>query len=223
MLERVVLSTAAALNRPQVVIPVRTEALEAADPKALPVGLDSEQGADVAMHGQGVSPGFRLGPGDCPGDCLAEVVTIELHGRALRVVPVDGRVPKQVQRRSTDRARLLYLDDEIAHFDWCGHRYALVPAAPAEGLEEATASREGHPDPCQIQLLLTNRELQIVQLVCMGLLTKQIADRLHLSEFTVRSYLKTIYCKLGVRSRGAMVYRYAQALSQVQPVPAGLP
>jgi Bacterial regulatory proteins, luxR family len=41
-------------------------------------------------------------------------------------------------------------------------------------------------------------------------LTKQVADRLHLSEFTVRSYLKTIYCKLGVRSRGAMVFRYAQ-------------
>ena len=40
------------------------------------------------------------------------------------------------------------------------------------------------------------------------------ADRMCLSEFTVRSYLKTIYCKLGVRSRGAMVYQYAQALSQ---------
>jgi DNA-binding CsgD family transcriptional regulator len=45
----------------------------------------------------------------------------------------------------------------------------------------------------------------------MGLLTKQVADRLQISEFTVRSYLKTIYCKLGVRSRGAMVFRYARA------------
>ena len=51
----------------------------------------------------------------------------------------------------------------------------------------------------------------------MGCLTKQVADRLHISEFTVRSYLKTIYCKLGVRSRGAMVYRYAQAFSRVLP------
>ncbi|MBP0618753.1 helix-turn-helix transcriptional regulator [Cupriavidus sp. LEh25] len=45
----------------------------------------------------------------------------------------------------------------------------------------------------------------------MGYLTKQIAGRLHISEFTVRSYLETIYCKLGVRSRAAMVFCYMQA------------
>jgi DNA-binding CsgD family transcriptional regulator len=55
-------------------------------------------------------------------------------------------------------------------------------------------------------------------LICLGCLTKQVADRLHLSEFTVRSYLKTVYCKLGVRSRGAMVFRYAQAFSRLPPV-----
>jgi DNA-binding NarL/FixJ family response regulator len=50
---------------------------------------------------------------------------------------------------------------------------------------------------------------------CNGLLTKQVSARLRISEFTVRSYLKTIYCKLGVRSRGAMVYAYARSLSRV--------
>jgi DNA-binding NarL/FixJ family response regulator len=45
----------------------------------------------------------------------------------------------------------------------------------------------------------------------MGFLTKQVADRLQISEFTVNSYLKAVYCRLGVRSRGAVVYRYAQA------------
>lgn len=133
----------------------------------------------------------------------------------MRIVNVDGRVPRQVQRRRTDRARHVYLDDEIAHFDWEGHRYALAPVAatpePPVDAEEARIAWDGE----QMQQMLTNRELQIVQLVCMGLLTKQIADRLRLSEFTVRSYLKTIYCKLGVRSRGAMVYRYAQALAKV--------
>ena len=51
---------------------------------------------------------------------------------------------------------------------------------------------------------------------------KQVADRLHLSEFTVRSYLKTICCKLGVRSRGGMVYAFAKAfgLSADKQAPA---
>ena len=48
----------------------------------------------------------------------------------------------------------------------------------------------------------------------MGDVTRQVAYRLHIGEFTVRSYLKTICCKSGVRSRGAMGYRYAQAFSR---------
>lgn len=134
----------------------------------------------------------------------------ELDGLRIRVVAVSGVVPRQLQSRRTDRARLVYADDELGHFSCGGRLYALVPVrSPAD-----RDTREDGADPEQIRLLLTNRELQIVQLVCMGLLTKQIADRLHLSEFTVRSYLKTIYCKLGVRSRGAMVYRYARALAK---------
>lgn len=146
-----------------------------------------------------------------PAGCSVEAEScIHLDGRILRVVNVDGRVPRQMASRRCDRARYIYIDGEVAHFEWGGHRYALVP----EAVEDDATEADDPPDPSQIHHLLTNRELQIVQLVCLGLLTKQIADRLRLSEFTVRSYLKTIYCKLGVRSRGAMVYRYAQALSQ---------
>ncbi len=58
---------------------------------------------------------------------------------------------------------------------------------------------------------LTERESQIVQMVCHGLLTKQIADRLRISEFTVNTYIKAIFNKLGVRSRAAMVYKCGAA------------
>ena len=144
------------------------------------------------------------------GEAVDAEACIRLDGQMLRVVNVDGRVPRQLASRRSDRARHVYVEGEVAHFEWGGHRYALVPAAA----EDEGPDPGPPPDPSQIHHLLTNRELQIVQLVCLGLLTKQIADRLRLSEFTVRSYLKTIYCKLGVRSRGAMVYQYAQALSQ---------
>ncbi|HUM91481.1 MAG TPA: LuxR C-terminal-related transcriptional regulator [Candidatus Competibacter sp.] len=43
----------------------------------------------------------------------------------------------------------------------------------------------------------------------MGRLNKQIADRLHISEWTVSTHLRRIFAKLGVRSRAAMVYRCA--------------
>ena len=68
-------------------------------------------------------------------------------------------------------------------------------------------------EPVDRKLLfnLTERELQIVQLVCHGLLTKQIAAQLYISEFTVNTYIKTIFNKLGVRSRAAMVYKFTQS------------
>lgn len=130
---------------------------------------------------------------------------VELGGQGLRIVCVDERLPDHSARPGSSRLRQSYVPDEVAHFDWAGHRYALVPDRAADTSPRAQA---------ELHTLLTNRELQIVQLICNGLLTKQVSARLHISEFTVRSYLKTIYCKLGVRSRGAMVYTYAQSLSR---------
>lgn len=142
---------------------------------------------------------------EASAEMQAPVASVELGGRCLHIVCVDERLPDHSARPGSSRLRQCYVPDEIAHFEWAGHRYALVP--------EGTASASPHPST-ELHTLLTNRELQIVQLICNGLLTKQVSARLRISEFTVRSYLKTIYCKLGVRSRGAMVYAYAQSLSR---------
>jgi DNA-binding CsgD family transcriptional regulator len=133
-----------------------------------------------------------------------EVARVRIGQRDCRLMCVDNVVPIHVDGRSP-HPRLIYAAGEIVHFELDGHRWAIVPDEPSRTTPAATGD---------MQSLLTNREMQIVQLICLGYLTKQVADRLHLSEFTVRSYLKTVYCKLGVRSRGAMVFRYAQAFSR---------
>lgn len=138
-------------------------------------------------------------------DASCEVARLRIAGQECRLLCVDGVLPRHLQTKNGARPRLSYAGNEVAHFELGGHCFALVAMEPAG---EAAIEAPREPD---IRELLTNRELQIVQLICMGCLTKQVADRLRISEFTVRSYLKTIYCKLGVRSRGAMVYRYAQA------------
>jgi DNA-binding CsgD family transcriptional regulator len=140
-------------------------------------------------------------------DPRAEGERLLVGQRACRLVCVDQVVPMHVDGARGLRPRLVYAAGEIVHFDFDGHRWALVPDGPARPV--------GADGAADIHTLLTNRELQIVQLICLGCLTKQVADRLHLSEFTVRSYLKTVYCKLGVRSRGAMVFRYAQTFARM--------
>ncbi len=48
---------------------------------------------------------------------------------------------------------------------------------------------------------LTEREIEVLHLVCQGESDKQIADALHVSPRTVQGHLRHIYAKLGVHSR----------------------
>ena len=64
-------------------------------------------------------------------------------------------------------------------------------------------------DPGSLARLLTKRELQIITLVAEGMVNKQIADKLNISEWTVSTHLRRIFAKLGVDSRASMVYRCA--------------
>lgn len=56
---------------------------------------------------------------------------------------------------------------------------------------------------------LTERELEVVALICEGLQNKQIATRMGISETTVRHRLTSIFSKLGVASRLELLV-YAQ-------------
>jgi DNA-binding CsgD family transcriptional regulator len=52
---------------------------------------------------------------------------------------------------------------------------------------------------------LSDSERTIAGLVCQGLPTRVIADRLHVTVDTVQDHLKSVFDKTGVRSRGALV------------------
>lgn len=58
-----------------------------------------------------------------------------------------------------------------------------------------------------VGLALSDRELEIVQLVCHGSTNAQIAQRLTIRVSTVKTHLLHIFEKLGVRTRAALVSR----------------
>jgi DNA-binding NarL/FixJ family response regulator len=63
-------------------------------------------------------------------------------------------------------------------------------------------------------LSLTRREIEIIALICDGLTNRQIANRLFISETTVRHHLTSIFAKLGVRDRLKLaVYAYRHGLA----------
>jgi LuxR family maltose regulon positive regulatory protein len=67
-----------------------------------------------------------------------------------------------------------------------------------------------HPLPQAVQPLvgpLSERELEVLRLLAIGLKYKEIAARLHISLNTVRDHVKNLYGKLDVNSRTRAVAR----------------
>jgi DNA-binding NarL/FixJ family response regulator len=81
-------------------------------------------------------------------------------------------------------------------------------------LEEFGARREGESVAPEEDL--TARELEVLELVAARLQNKQIADRLVISEHTVKNHLKNILSKLHLRSR-RQAAAYGVARGWVRP------
>jgi two-component system nitrate/nitrite response regulator NarL len=64
--------------------------------------------------------------------------------------------------------------------------------------------------------LLSSREEQVVQCVAEGMTNREIAERLELSEHTIKNYLFRIFDKLGISTRVELIL---YAFKEHQPVP----
>jgi len=68
---------------------------------------------------------------------------------------------------------------------------------------EVDQVRSFRPSPAasSFRLELTNRETEVLQLIADGLLTKQVAQRLHVSQETIKSHIVNIVFKLDATNR----------------------
>jgi DNA-binding NarL/FixJ family response regulator len=62
----------------------------------------------------------------------------------------------------------------------------------------------------EVSGLLSRRELEVVRGVTQGLRNRQIAERLGIAEGTVKLHLHTVYTKLGVDGRTALLVKLQQ-------------
>jgi DNA-binding NarL/FixJ family response regulator len=87
----------------------------------------------------------------------------------------------------------------------------------ARAMMQLQARRTGKLDPDAAKIAsLTARELEVIAAIGEGFRNKQIGKRLFISEKTVRHYLTSIFEKLDVGDRFAlMIYAYQQGLAKV--------
>jgi DNA-binding CsgD family transcriptional regulator len=125
-------------------------------------------------------------------DPVVEALLRRLIGR-LCTGPPPREAPRGTRCRgapgaeSENGAQELVLDVCLA-----GRRYTLFCSLPAQP---------------QVSVALSPRERQVVRLVAQGLTNNTIAAILEISRWTVATYVRRLFAKLDVRSRGEMVAR----------------
>ncbi len=104
---------------------------------------------------------------------------------------VDAAERKEILTRYLDHARRF---DEVA----ARRNRAQEDVATADVVPLKAAPRRFEQEP-------TARENQVLQLISDGLVNREIGERLHLSEETVKSHVRHLLAKLQARSRAHAV------------------
>jgi len=100
-----------------------------------------------------------------------------------------------------------------------GERLRIEVTAVGKGRTQLHLWREGVPtvvpspgEPAVVAVAdgLTQREREVALLVADGLRSREVAERLGIASQTVKSHLKTIFDKLGVRNRVELARRLEQ-------------
>lgn len=80
----------------------------------------------------------------------------------------------------------------------------LIPGDLAREISKERAQTPGDPGVES----LTQRQREVLQLIAEGLTNREIAERLHLSEGTVKNTVSEIYARLDVRDRVQAVLKF---------------
>jgi len=148
-----------------------------------------------------VEPGFRAPEGWLP----APIHEVAMRARAIARTLSDGSdggPAGQTQahlRVRTQSGQWLVL-----------HGSHMIGKSVGAGQTAVILERAHSSQIAQLMMLaydLTTREREVLQLVLKGLDTKGMAVTLHVSANTVQDHFKSIFDKVGVRSRGELVAR----------------
>jgi DNA-binding CsgD family transcriptional regulator len=100
-------------------------------------------------------------------------------------------------------------DNRLGDPEWAEHYEDARRMTTEQALTMAAADAEELLRQCTLPLPLglSEREMEVMRLVALGLTDSAIAERLVLSPRTVQGRLRSVYSKLGVKNRSAAVHR----------------
>jgi DNA-binding CsgD family transcriptional regulator len=141
----------------------------------------------------------ELGTGDRAGAALPLVIpAVARQARALcGIAPAPTDIRPARARARTQSGQWLIVR---------GSLMGEEPESPVAVMIEA--ARPAEMAPLMVAAYgFTDTERRVTELVAQGLSTRQIADRLQVSSYTVQDHLKSIFAKSGTGSRGDLIAR----------------
>ena len=130
---------------------------------------------------------------------------VEIYQRCLSI-GVKGLVLKEVS------ADMLFKAIEKIHSGEIWFDRTIMGETIRQLVVEKQFKRE-YPN-AEVVDMLTQRERQVVELICKGMKNKGIAERLLITETTVRHHLTSVFSKLDISSRLELViYAFRQNIS----------
>lgn len=203
-------------NTLQRIAPLRAARAEAATARRDSVATAAEVAAALPLAIAHRHPGFigelaywgwRAGTLDEPPEGCAEPYALQIAGRWREAAAAWLRVGCPYERaRALAEGDAEAQREALAVFESLGAR----PAADAlrRRLREAGVrgiARGARATTREHAYGLTGRELQVLQLLCLGLRNAEIAVRLSRSVRTVDHHLAAVFAKLGVETRAAAI------------------
>jgi DNA-binding NarL/FixJ family response regulator len=164
----------------------------------LDLGLGEESGLDLLPRLHSVAGRARV-------ILLTGVRDPEQHRRAVRLGAMGVVLKEEAAQVLLDAVQKVHAGEV-----W------LDPSMVASMLGELSRPRDAEkPDPEAARIAsLSERECEIIALLCQGMSNKQVASKLSISEVTVRYHLGHIYRKLGVEGRLELViYAFRHGLA----------
>lgn len=138
-------------------------------------------------------------------------------GEAFEVARTRLLLGERLQQHGQHTLAQLELRSSATAFDLMGAEPWRARALTALGAAERKAGLAPEPaEPPGETSLLTAAELRVAQAVATGATNKQAAEELCLSPRTVEHHLASVYRKLGVRTRTALVARLGPALADAR-------
>lgn len=138
--------------------------------------------------------------------------SVQLLDEALALAAPGGLIRLFVDE-GAPMARLLY--DALARGVEPGFVRQLLAAFPAASAKSAQTSPPPEVEAGFVEPL-SEREIEVLQLIAEGLTNQEVANRLYLSLHTVKVHARNIYGKLGVKNRTQAVAK-ARALGILKP------